>query len=277
MRPWLPLPPDPSERNGRLTLTCVCHAQDGYGTARAFRALEQRQGRAARVPIVACSAEVDAGDSCDGAVAAQCRIAGMDDCVVRPMLCMTVSAVHLQATTARFMYCAYQCTCTHESPGALAAATHKRFLARRPHLHSTLSAYLRAAATRSVCCRYTDACVPTQGKPLSLQALAALLLKHTGDCGSLRGLPQRLQVSSVTAIAVQVIARGLPACPIVVHLRTHPLVAGTQQVHECRPAFPARVSTSWPCVHVNACKMQYFVGHTPAVNLEKPLQALAAF
>ena len=214
MRPWLPLPPDPGERNIRLIPTCVCHAQDGYGTARAFRALEQRQGRAARVPIVACSAEVDAGHSCDGAVAAQCRIAGMDDCVVRPLLCMTVSAVHLQATTARFMYCTYQCTCTHESPGALSAPHTVYVLARRALLHSTLSAYLRAAATHSVCCKHTNACVPMQGKPLSLQALAALLLKHTGDCGSLRGLPERLQVSSVTAQAVQVIARGLPACPV---------------------------------------------------------------
>ncbi len=59
-------------------------AQDGYSTARAFRAREEQRGAAVRVPIVACSAEVDAGDGCGNQVAERCRLAGMDDCVVRP-------------------------------------------------------------------------------------------------------------------------------------------------------------------------------------------------
>ena len=176
----------------------------------------------------------------------------MDDCVVRPTLCMTVSAVHLQASTARIILCAYQYTCTHESPSALAASTHKCFLACRPLLHSTLSAYLQLPPAVFSAGR-TDTCVPTQGKPLSLQALAALLLKHTGDCGSLRGLPERLQVSSVTAQAVQVIARGLPACPVVALVRTHLL--GHSKFMRVNVLFPPVSQPQGRGVHVKACKM----------------------
>lgn len=90
-----------------------------------------------------------------------------------------------------------------------------------------------------------------QGKPLSLQALAALLLKHTGDCGSLRGLPERLQVSSVTAQAVQVIDElacvGLLACPALVLVLTFWLL-GHSKFTSVTLLFP---SVSRPYGHVH--------------------------
>ncbi|KAK9837094.1 hypothetical protein WJX81_002417 [Elliptochloris bilobata] len=83
-----------------VLLDIVMPYQDGYATARAFRAQERQQGRAARVPIIACTAELDARDGWDNEVAAQCRLAGMDDCVGKPLSLGVLAALLAEHTGA---------------------------------------------------------------------------------------------------------------------------------------------------------------------------------